>query len=378
MVWKTLSRAKIAKPWTGREDILSPVRAGETPSPDTPIADLGEQALLAFLHRYCNPDRIGDDGAIVTPRAGYDLVIATDGLVQDVHFSEATTPAEDVGWRAAAVNLSDLAAMGATPIGLTLALSLPGTLSWSWLEGFYNGILACLTAYGGEILGGDLSRSPLLTLGVTALGEVYPTQALRRNAAQPGDRLLVTGWHGASRAGLEWLLNPSWGRDVPSAIQREWVKAHQRPRPRFDVINSLQQLGGLSLRVAAMDSSDGLADAILQLCQASGVGARLWGDRIPIHPGLRQTRSLTLAQALDWTLYGGEDFELVLCLPAQLAEALLMGLKAEDLESGAAIIGEITVEPDVLLEWHSQHIPLTLSRGFQHWFTPRSWNLAES
>jgi thiamine-monophosphate kinase len=349
---------------------LSPVRAGATPPPDTPIAEVGEQALLALLHRYCNPNRIGDDGAIVTPRAGYDLVIATDGLVQDVHFSEATTPAEAVGWRAAAVNLSDLAAMGATPIGLTLALSLPGTLPWQWLEGFYNGMVACLATYGGEILGGDLSRSPILTLGVTALGEVHPTQALRRSVAQPGDRILVTGWHGASRAGLEWLLNPDWGRDVPSTIQREWVNAHQRPRPRFDVVNALHKLGGLSLRVAAMDSSDGLADAILQLCRASGVGANIWGDRIPIHPGLRQTQSLTLEQALDWTLYGGEDFELVLCLPAQLAEALLTGLSEGGLESGAAIIGEITVEPDVLLEWHSQQIPLTLSRGFQHWSAP--------
>ena len=148
------------------------------PSPRNPapltIADLGEQGLLQRLQPFCAPGVVGDDGAVLQPSPGQALVVTTDTLVEGVHFSATTTPPEAVGWRSAAANLSDLAAMGALPLGLTVALALPSTCSVAWLEGLYQGLAQCVGDYGTAIVGGDLCRAPHLVVSITALGEVPP------------------------------------------------------------------------------------------------------------------------------------------------------------------------------------------------------------
>ncbi len=323
------------------------------------VNQLGEQALLKRLQRYCLTEAVGDDAALLSVASGQALVVTTDMLIDGVHFSDRTTSATDAGWRAAAANLSDLAAMGAEPLGITVGLSLPGTLEVSWLEGLYQGMVDCLAPFGTPILGGDICRSSVTAIAITALGQVRPEQAIRRSAAQAGDVLLVTGAHGASRAGLELLLHPEQGQGLTEADRSALIQAHQRPQPRLDVVQMLRELG--IARVAGMDSSDGLADAVLQICQASRVGAQLERNLIPFPASL--TAWISEAQAMDWALYGGEDFELVLCLPRAAAERLVEQL------GSAAIIGSITAEPNVLLRDQSglhPDQPLRLEQGFQH------------
>lgn len=322
------------------------------------LRDIGEQGLLAKLQAFCPPGVIGDDAAVLTVLPGRSLVVTTDVLVDNVHFSDRTTSPEDAGWRAAAANLSDLAAMGATPLGITVGLGLPGDVTVDWVERLYCGLTDCLQQYGTVIVGGDICRSPTITLSITAFGQVDPARVLLRSAAQVGDAIVVTGPHGCSRAGLELLLHPSWGDGLEAMTKSEWIRAHQRPRPRLDVLPVLSNV--LPQRaIAAMDSSDGLADAILQICRASGVGAQIQGDRISCG-GLSQLEPLPL----DWILYGGEDFELVLCLDLSAAEILVAQLGV-----GAAVIGQITANPEVILlplVGGESPIRLNLDHGFQH------------
>ena len=325
----------------------------ESPQASAPtLADLGELAVLDRLRPYCSA-AVGDDAVVQAIAPGHRLVVTTDVLVSDVHFSERTTPPRAVGWRAVAVNLSDLAAMGATPLGVTVGLSLPGTTPWPWLEAVYQGMVDCLAQFGGEIVGGDLCRSSVASLAITALGQVKPEEAIYRSTAQPGQSIVVTGPHGLSRAGLALLQGEVSASDASPALQRQWIKAHQFPRPRFDAIAALRQLQTPDQSMAGMDSSDGLANAVVQLCRSSGVGAQLTSLALP--DGLAD--GVGDEQALDWVLYGGEDFELVLCLPPDLAVALQQHLP------GCAIIGQTTAAPtDICLQGQ----PLTLDRNFQH------------
>ncbi len=331
------------------------------------VRDLGEQGLLQRLQKFCPADVVGDDGALLSVRQGYLLVVTSDTLVDGVHFSVGfatpgvrTTSAYDAGWRSAAANLSDLAAMGAAPLGITVGLGLPGEVPIALVEELYQGMVDCLQPFNTPIVGGDICRSPVTSLNITALGEVLPHQAIRRSTAQPGDVILVTGVHGASRAGLELLLHPEMGQELRSSDRAHLIRAHQRPRPRLDVIPRLHLLDPLPDRFTGMDSSDGLADAVLQICRASKVGAQIDRHQIPLAAGLANWLP---EKALEWALYGGEDFELVLCLPSPSAQMLLNVLE------GSAIVGTITAEPGVVL-WgstgQSVEQQLSLDRGFQH------------
>lgn len=324
------------------------------------VEEIGEQGLLKRLQSFCPADLVGDDAAVLMPQAGRSLVVTSDVLVDGVHFSDQTTAAEDVGWRAAAANLSDLAAMGATPIGITVGLSLPGQTPVAWVERLYDGLTACLRQYGTVVVGGDICRSPVITIAIAAFGEAVPNRILRRANAQPGDAIVVTGYHGASRAGLELLLHPERGSVLEGGDRAVLIQAHQRPKPRLDVLPLLPSANAHPF--AGMDSSDGLADAVVQICRASGVGASLERNQISLPPAL--VRWLGAEQALEWALYGGEDFELVLCLPPEVASTLVSVLG-----DGAGIIGTITDDRCVkLIDSSGAHpaVELTLEQGFQH------------
>ncbi|HEY9801657.1 MAG TPA: thiamine-phosphate kinase, partial [Leptolyngbyaceae cyanobacterium] len=208
----------------------------------TKVKEIGEQGLLERLQRFCPPDVIGDDAAVLVTEPEQSLVVTTDMLVDGVHFSNATTSPEDAGWRAAAANLSDLAAMGATPLGITVALGIPGDLSVSWVESLYQGMTECLQKYHTPIVGGDVVRSPITSLSITAFGQAHPNRIIRRGAAQVGDAIVVTGVHGASHAGLKLLLDPQIGKDLTTAEKTALIKAHQRPQPRLDVLPHLWQI----------------------------------------------------------------------------------------------------------------------------------------
>ncbi len=328
------------------------------------IKHLGEQKLLKLIQPYCVPNSIGDDGAILQIPSDRELVVTTDVLVDGVHFSDRTTSAVDVGWRSIAANLSDLAAMGANPLGITVGLSLPPELPVVWLEQLYAGMQACLTSYGTGIIGGDLTRSSVITVAITALGSVRSDRVIRRSTAQVGDAIVITGYHGNSHAGLQLLLDPALGAHLTDRDRQILITAHQRPQPRLDLLPLLHELAtsqNAGLAVAGMDSSDGLADAIIQICRASGVGARLDRSAIPLSPSLRQ---MLPEMALKSALSGGEDFELVLCMPHSIASQLV-----DRLDPGAAIIGEITPTMEILVVDPSDRSPpidLDLRWGFQH------------
>nr|WP_242053785.1 thiamine-phosphate kinase [Nostoc sp. FACHB-888] len=332
------------------------------------------------MQRFCPPEIIGDDAAVLVTAPEQSLVVTTDVLVDGVHFSNVTTSPEDAGWRAAAANLSDLAAMGASALGITVGLGLPGEVRVSWVERLYQGMTECLQKYNTSIVGGDVVRSPVTTLAITAFGQVNPSQIIRRSAAVVGDAIIVTGVHGASRGGLELLLHPELGQDLNDEEKTALILAHQRPQPRLDVLPILWKIlesqsqiqvtleahQRCSLKskipIAGMDSSDGLADAIIQICRASGVGAVL--ERRQISMPAAFDNWLTQEQALAYALYGGEDFELVLCLPQESALALV-----KHLSQGAAIVGNITSGSTVLLHDEQKKFPdqvLSLSQGFQH------------
>lgn len=345
------------------------------------VRDVGEQGLLERLQRFCPRDIVGDDAAVIpSPELGQSLVVTTDVLVDGVHFSDRTTSPGDVGWRAAAANLSDLAAMGASPLGITVGLSIRGDVTVSWVEQLYQGITHCLNQYNTPIVGGDVCRSPVITVSITAFGQVFPNRVIRRSAAKVGDAIIVTGVHGASRAGLELLLNPEFGKHLSQEERSHLIQAHQRPKPRLDILPILwkildsqskiqnppagrsQRTAKSKIQVAGMDSSDGLGDAVLQICRASGVGAVIERTQIPEPAVLSQL--VSPEKAMEWALYGGEDFELVLCLPTEPAEVLV-----EQLGEGAAVIGKITTSKEVWLtdsRGNYADVLLTMTQGFQH------------
>jgi thiamine-monophosphate kinase len=176
--------------------------------------------------------------------------------------------------------------------------------------------------------------------------------------------IIATGVHGDSRGGLELLLNSDVGESLSEPERRSLIFAHQYPRPRLDVLPVLEKLweADPNLIVAGMDSSDGLADAIVQVAQACGVGARIYTRHLPTSDALKKL--VSSQQAMKWTLYGGEDFELVLFLPPAPGQQLVAELKA-----GAIVVGMTTAEPDIILTGEGEseiETPLTLSEGFQH------------
>ena len=318
------------------------------------VAELGEHEILKRLRRFCTDD-VGDDGAVRSLPAGAQLVVTTDVLIDGVHFSDRTLPPRALGWRAAAVNLSDLAAMGATPMGLTVGLTLPPNTPWRWVEALYQGFTDCLCQYGGVIIGGDLCRGSHRSLAITALGSVR--HALYRHRAQANQTLVATGVHGASRAGLAMLLGELNAAD---SFAQSWIRAHQYPVPRFDAISHLHNLQNFD-RIAGMDTSDGLADAVIQICRQSQIGARLLRSQLPVPPGLIETVGRSTAE--HWTLYGGEDFELVLSLPPDIAEGVVSALPGSQIighttsEAEIRLVDDIGQEPDVCLDQ---------GQGFQH------------
>ncbi len=323
------------------------------------LKDLREAEVLEILHQFCPAEIVGDDGAVLDLKKNHALVVTTDVLVDGVHFSYKTTPPEMAGWRAVAANLSDLAAMGATPVGITVGLSLPPNTPLNWLKHLYNGMDECLKTYTVPLVGGDLTRSPTKTIAITAFGELRRGEAMYRHAAQVGDVIVATGYHGDSRAGLELLTNPETGKDLDEGDRLHLISAHQQPLPRLDIAKFLKTFK-LERPIAAMDSSDGLADAIVQICQMSKVGAEIKQHDIPISPALRCYQPQEFA--LYWALYGGEDFQLVICLPEKYGIML-----TEQFGDGCRIIGRIRQDHEInLVDLHWRSQPLNRNATFQH------------
>lgn len=255
---------------------------------------------------------IGDDAAVLSVPAGQALVMAVDTLVEGVHFP-AGTAAADIGWKALAVNLSDLAAMGASPAWALLTLTLPDA-NPGFVAGFADGFAALARLHRLALVGGDTTRGPLC-ISVAVHGFVPPGQALVRAGGLAGDVLLVTGTPGDAAAGLHALQNPARDADPQHRRWHEWVIGRlHRPTPRL--------AAGIALRgvaSACIDISDGLLADLGHICRASGVGAEIEAMRLPRSSALRGLHDD--ATALRFALGGGDDYELCFSVPpSRLAE----------------------------------------------------------
>ena len=269
---------------------------------------------------------VGDDGAVLQVPAGSALVVSTDTLVRDVHFSDDYSP-EDIGYKALAVNLSDLAAMAARPAWATLALTFPRA-DEAWIADFARGFFDLAEAHGVALVGGDLTRGPL-TITVGVYGFVPTGLSLRRSGARPGDEIFVTGTLGDAALALAGLPSP----------HRAYLETRlRRPTPRV--------AEGLSLRALAssgIDISDGLAADLAHLLTQSGCGATVYLERLPLSPALRALDDPDRRRAL--ALAGGDDYELCFTVPPQQRPMLESRWRGAPMTS----IGRIEASPG--LRW---------------------------
>ncbi|MFP3565734.1 thiamine-phosphate kinase [Paraburkholderia sp. SIMBA_030] len=299
---------------------------------------------------------IGDDCALLAPRAGEMLAISTDMLVEGRHFLADIDP-EALGHKALAVNLSDLAAMGAQPQAFTLAFSLPKA-DEAWLTAFSEGLFAIAGRYGCELIGGDTTGGPL-NLCITVFGSVPPRMALRRDAAQPGDDIWISGTLGDARAGLG-VQRGEWSADL--ADTATFRRALERPEPRVAL--------GLALRGiahAALDLSDGLAGDLLHILERSNMQASVDVDAVPRSAALRH---LSPEIQRRCTLAGGDDYEL--CFTAPVTARASVEAVGREVNLPVTRIGTInalqTAADRPAIDWRdAAGAPLTLTlQGFDH------------
>lgn len=260
---------------------------------------------------------VGDDGAVLEPRRGTDQVQVIDTLVEGVHFP-AESHAADIGYRVVAVNLSDIAAMGARPRWMTLALTMPAKNS-TWLAAFADGLFEAGDEFGVVLVGGDTTRGERVVATVHISGEVQHGTALLRSGARPGDVIYVSGTLGDGAAGLALLQRQQHDDYL--------VGRFLRPRARIDTGISL--IGRAS---AAIDVSDGLLGDLRKLLKASDVGGELHIERLPISTSTR--RHFDAEQCLQFALHGGDDYELCITARPELVENI----------AGLTAIGEVTAD----------------------------------
>ncbi len=295
---------------------------------------------------------IGDDCALLAPTPGMQTAISSDMLVEGRHFFAGEDP-QRLGHKCLAVNLSDLAAMGATPTGFTLALALPSA-DRAWLQGFSQGLFALADAHGCELIGGDTTKGPL-TICITIFGEVAPGHALRRDAAQPGDDIWISGTLGDARLALAGYT----GELALAPAEQEAAGARMHlPVPRV-ALGRL--LAAQRLARAALDISDGLVGDLGHILKKSRVGATLDVDALPCGQVLA-TKERDLRRR--FTAAGGDDYELCFTAPASLRDAIL----AAGAQCGTPVtrVGVIDAAPGLrLVDARGAALALQL-QGFDH------------
>jgi thiamine-monophosphate kinase len=259
---------------------------------------------------------IGDDAAILAPSGRTDWVLSCDAFMEGVHFLAERHPPDSIGYKSLARAASDLAAMGATPQLFLMTLGLPASRTSKWLDGFLRGLGRAARVLGMRLAGGDTTKTSAVEISITVLGVVPRGRALKRSGARPGDILYVSGRLGRAALGLALMKSAA-----PRSLQRvfrgqsQLLQPHLYPKIRVDLGAWLARH---KIASAMMDISDGLSTDLARLCTVSGVGARLWSERIPCvkipaaRTGARRKRTL---DPLQMALHGGEDYELLFTVP---------------------------------------------------------------
>ncbi|UCF32049.1 MAG: thiamine-phosphate kinase [bacterium] len=329
------------------------------------VRELGEFNLIARISEITGQEKgrvvlgIGDDASLLSSRPGFHIVTTTDMLIEGIHFLRERIPFRDLGYKSLAVNVSDLAAMGAVPLQAFVSIGLPGDTDVREVEAFYEGIME---AAGNllQVSGGDTVSSPAgWAVSITVIGEVRKDRELRRDAARAGESLYLCGHVGDSAAGLSVILGRVTSLDAK--IADFLVEAHNRPVPQIEVGMALAERG---ISRCAIDISDGLLQDLGHVCRASGVGAAVHLDRLPLTQEMRAAAAAHGVDPHQWPLTGGEDYSLLFTVaPGRERELDRM---IGELGAEAAHIGEITGGEEITLFLEGERRPLPGTGGYDH------------
>jgi thiamine-monophosphate kinase len=302
---------------------------------------------------------IGDDCAVLPWKGRTRLLVTTDMLVEDIHFLRAKIPARDLGYKALAVNLSDIAAMGGRPESAFLSLGIPAEIRVEWLDAFFNGLKYLAAAEGVRLLGGDTTKSPgSLIINIAVIGRADRARIKFRSGAKPGDLVCVTGELGDSGGGLRIILE-----DRPfDKDERYLVRKHNRPRPHLEEGAWLAGQGGVT---AMMDVSDGIDSDLRRIMEKSRCGAAVDFDLLPISAPLRRTSEKRGWNVREVAAAGGEDYCLLAAVRADHLEKIETGFRKR-FGRPLAVIGRVT-ERKTGLRYFAGRLPVKLERrGFDH------------
>lgn len=302
---------------------------------------VGEDAIIALLRPLAAPGGLGfrDDCATLTPRPGTDLVLKTDPVAEGVHFLPEDAP-EDIAWKALAVNVSDLAAKGARPLGYLMALSFPSAPTRGWLSRFADGLAEAQAAFGCPLFGGDTDRrAGPITISITVFGEVETGRMVQRATAKPGDLLYVSGTIGDAWLGLRLCREPeriaAWG--LTEAQAADLVARYRRPQPRLALGPALRRHAQ-----ASMDLSDGVVKDLGRMLRASGVAGHLDLARVPLSAAVSQVVQRQPA-LLPQLAAAGDDYEILAAVPPSAAHAFEIDARSAGLavtEIGHVMAGD--------------------------------------
>lgn len=328
------------------------------------VSELGEFGLIDLLAVMISDSRInqftpnqliigiGDDAAAWQSDASIQLA-TVDSMVEGVHFSLETTNWQELGWKSLAINLSDIAAMGGVPRYGLVALALPEDTDVENVAKLYEGMIELARQFHAAIVGGNISRSPVVSITITILGSSLNNKILRRSTAKPGDTIAITGYAGSATAGLEMLRKKLKYTPQATAYLRN---AFLHPVPRINEGQLLVKHG----ITTAIDISDGLVADLRHICEASGVSARVHTDLLPVHPAVRDNFG---ERARELALSGGEDYELLFTGSAEIIKRI-----KKDMKYPVTVIGEITAgEPGKISLLDAGGRPVKINQtGWQH------------
>jgi thiamine-monophosphate kinase len=326
----------------------------------------GEEAIIALLapltRGHAGALGLKDDCALLTPEPGTELVLKTDPVAEGVHFLPGDAP-QDIAWKALAVNVSDLAAKGAAPLGYLMALSFPASPTVGWMTGFVEGLRAAQTRFGCHLLGGDTDRRPgPLTISITIIGSVPRGRMVPRTTAQAGDGLFVSGTIGDAGLGLELAKNAglqaAWG--LSDAAADALRQRYRRPEPRLALAAALRQYAS-----AAMDVSDGLVKDLERMMRASGVAGHLVAAEVPLSGAARAVLA-RVPEHLSRLITAGDDYEILSAVPKDRASAFATAAAAAGIP--ATRIGQVLPGPPALVVEDPDGRPLDLPErtGWDH------------
>jgi thiamine-monophosphate kinase len=331
------------------------------------VSDIGEFGLIRRINDLLKKDGvrservtigIGDDTASFLPRAGYELLVTCDCMVEGRHYLSQYIRPLDLGRRAMALNISDIGAMGGKPLYALISLGLKGEMLVEDIEEMYRGFLTELNPFGASIIGGNLTKSGNgMFIDITLIGEVEQGKGVRRSGAKPGDAILVTGYPGQAAAGLQLLL---LGSEDAKFLGHPLVKIFNNPSHRARLGEAIGKTGRAT---AMIDTSDGFLGDLGHICEESGVGAELFREKIPVSEDLRQAALLLGRDPYDFFLGESDDYELVItCQPQDVASL-------RSVIAGSAPLAEVG-----RITGAAREIILVLADGERHPVKALSWD----